>query len=123
MSIRIKWNDREFERKVLNREAARFMHRLGARGEAISKKLISGNLDAPRPTFTGTGIGEAFATMRAVDTGRLMNSLTFEVDERRLIVRIGTNVKYAVYVFLGTIHMGARPILRTMLAMLRIELR
>ena len=106
MSVRTKWNDREFERKILDPRIARFLNRIGALGEAISKRLIA---DA--------------GPLHAVDAGRLLNSMTFEVDERRLIVRIGTNVLYAIYVFLGTFKMKARPILRTMLAMMRIELR
>ena len=106
MSVKVKWNDREFERNVLNPKVANFLNRIGASGETISKRLIA---DA--------------GPLHAVDTARLLNSMTFEVDERRLIVRIGTNVLYAIYVFLGTFKMKARPILRTMLAMMRIELR
>lgn len=106
MSVKVKWNDKAFERQVLNPEAVKFLNRIGARGEAITKSLI----------------GDA-GPLHAVDKGVLLNSMTFEVDERRLIVRIGTNVLYAIFVFVGTFKMKARPILRTMLAMLRIELR
>ena len=102
--VKVRWNDKQFERVVLNPAAVRFMTRIGIRGEAISKELISGEL-------------------KAVDTGRLRASLTHEVDTYRIIVRIGTNVKYAIYVFLGTAKMAARPVLRTMLHRLRVEFR
>ncbi len=46
-----------------------------------------------------------------VDTGRLRNSITHEVDDHAAI--IGTNVEYAAYVELGTSRMSARPYLRT----------
>lgn len=39
---------------------------------------------------------------KAVDTGQLRSSLTHEVDMNDLSVSVGTNVKYAVYVELGT---------------------
>ncbi len=44
-----------------------------------------------------------------VDTGRLRNSITHDVDGQTAI--IGTNVEYAAYVELGTSKMGARPYL------------
>lgn len=37
-----------------------------------------------------------------VSTGRLRNSITFEIDENDNSVFIGTNVEYAAYVELGT---------------------
>ena len=44
-----------------------------------------------------------------VDTGRLMNSITHEVEGDTAIV--GTNVEYAPYVELGTSKTQARPFL------------
>ena len=44
-----------------------------------------------------------------VDTGRLRNSITHDVEGQTAI--IGTNVEYAAYVELGTSRMGARPYL------------
>ena len=44
-----------------------------------------------------------------VDTGRLRNSITHVTDGRD--VYIGTNVHYAPYVELGTVHMKPRPFL------------
>ncbi len=104
-----RWHDREFEAKVLNPRIVNFLTRLGLRGEAIAKELISG-------------------VLKAVDTGRLRASLTFEVVADKLLVRIGTNVKYAIFVFFGTPPgkpgmTRARPVLRTMLHKLRIEFK
>lgn len=47
-----------------------------------------------------------------VDTGRLRNSITYEVRDDEQAVYIGTNVEYAPYVELGTSIMAARPFLR-----------
>ena len=46
------------------------------------------------------------------DTGNLRNSITHEVDDGEPAVYIGTNVEYAPYVCLGTIHMNAQPFLK-----------
>lgn len=48
----------------------------------------------------------------AVDTGRLRNSITFEVDKKEPAVYIGTNVEYGPYVELGTSKMPPRPFLK-----------
>lgn len=106
--VKVRWRDKQFEREVLDPAVVRFLNRIGIRGVSIAKQLISGT---------------PFPELKAVDTGRLRASLAYEVDARRLVVRIGTNVKYAIFVFLGTIKMAARPVLRTMLAMLRMEFR
>lgn len=45
-----------------------------------------------------------------VDTGRLRNSITHEVDEKD--VYIGTNVEYAPHVEFGTVKQKAQPFLR-----------
>lgn len=47
-----------------------------------------------------------------VDTGRLRNSITHEVDMKEQCAIIGSNVEYAPYVELGTSRMAARPYLR-----------
>lgn len=114
MPVRVKWHDKEFERQVLDPRIVRWLNRIGARGEAITKKLIGG----PGP-------------LHAVDTGFLLNSISWVIDARKQIVRIGTYIArpdgksllYAVFVFLGTHKMRARPALRTMLAMLRVEMK
>lgn len=104
-----RWHDKEFEKRVLDPRIVNFLTRLGLRGEAIAKELISG-------------------VLKAVDTGRLRASLTFEVDALRMVTRIGTNVKYAIFVFFGTPEgkpgmTMARPVLRRMLMMLKVEFR
>ena len=53
--------------------------------------------------------------MRAVDTGRLLNSITHEVDKPKRSVAIGTNVKYAPAVELGTYRSTPKPFLRNAL--------
>nr|DAG44406.1 MAG TPA: putative tail component [Caudoviricetes sp.] len=47
-----------------------------------------------------------------VDTGRLWNSITHQVRPSEKSVYIGTNVKYAPYVELGTSRMKQQPFLR-----------
>ena len=47
-----------------------------------------------------------------VDTGRLKNSLTHQVDTGKKMVAIGTNVEYAPYVELGTSRSKEKPYLR-----------
>ena len=51
-----------------------------------------------------------------VDTGNLRNSITHEVDEEEPAAYIGTNVEYAPYQELGTIHMKAQPFLKPAVA-------
>jgi len=88
------------------------MTRLGLRGEAIAKELISGEL-------------------HAIDTGTLRSRLTYAVDAARLITRVGigitnefaTPIFYSLFVFLGTSKMPARPVLRTMLQRIKTEFK
>lgn len=47
-----------------------------------------------------------------VDTGRLRNSITHEVDMNEQCAIIGSNVEYAAYVELGTSRQKAQPYLR-----------
>lgn len=47
-----------------------------------------------------------------VDTGRLQNSLTYEVDTSNKAVIIGSGVEYAPYVEQGTSKQKAKPYLR-----------
>lgn len=51
-----------------------------------------------------------------VDTGNLRNSITHDVDDGEPAAYIGTNVEYAPYVCLGTIHMAAQPFLKPAVA-------
>ena len=103
----VKWDQRELDREV-DREMIKLLTRIGIRGETIAKNVITGRPDPQ---------------LKAIDTGRLRASLTHEVVPDKLLVRIGTNVKYAIFVFLGTSKMIARPVLRIMLMILRAELK
>ena len=58
-------------------------------------------------------VAEGYAKKLApVDTGNLRNSITHDVDDVEPAAYIGTNVEYAPYVCLGTIHMKAQPFLK-----------
>ena len=60
---------------------------------------------------------ERFAKKLApYDTGNLRNSITHEVDDGEPAAYIGTNVEYAPYQELGTIHMKAQPFLKPAVA-------
>lgn len=48
-----------------------------------------------------------------IDTGRLLSSISFEVDPQTLTSIIGTNVKYGRYLEFGTKTIAARPWLST----------
>jgi hypothetical protein len=49
-----------------------------------------------------------------IDTGNLLNSIQVLTlrEDGRLIVRVETRVRYAIYVHQGTIYMEANPFLR-----------
>ena len=62
-------------------------------------------------------VAEGYAKKLApVDTGNLRNSITHDVDDVEPAAYIGTNVEYAPYVCLGTIHMNAQPFLKPAVA-------
>ena len=62
-------------------------------------------------------VAEGYAKKLApVDTGNLRNSITHDVDDGEPAAYIGTNVEYAPYVCLGTIHMKAQPFLKPAVA-------
>ena len=62
-------------------------------------------------------VAEGYAKKLApVDTGNLRNSITHTVDDGDLAAYIGTNVEYAPYQELGTIHMKAQPFLKPAVA-------
>jgi hypothetical protein len=113
--VTVRHYDKEVERHV-DRKIVDLLNRIGARGEAIAKNLISGAI---------------MPELKAVDKGFLMNSLSWVIDARKQIIRIGTyiarsdgkSLKYAIHVFLGTVKMRARPILRTMLQRLKVEMK
>ena len=62
-------------------------------------------------------VAEGYAKKIApVDTGNLRNSITHDVDDGEPAAYIGTNVEYAPYQELGTIHMKAQPFLKPAVA-------
>ena len=62
-------------------------------------------------------VAEGYAKKLApVDTGNLRNSITHTVDDEEPAAYIGTNVEYAPYQELGTIHMKAQPFLKPAVA-------
>lgn len=62
---------------------------------------------------------------KAVDTGRLRASITHRIDVKEDDVsgRVGTDVFYAPFVFLGTRFVNARPVLRPALEENRPKIR
>ena len=84
-----------------------------------NSKEVSDNIKAAllRAMETCGLVAEGYAKKLApVDTGNLRNSITHEVDDGEPAVYIGTNVEYAPYVCLGTIHMNAQPFLKPAVA-------
>ena len=80
-----------------------------------NSKEVSDNIKAAllRGLETCGLVAEGYAKKRApVDTGNLRNSITHDVDDGETATYIGTNVEYAPYVCLGTIHMKAQPFLK-----------
>ena len=62
-------------------------------------------------------VAEGYAKKLApVDTGNLRNSITHQVDDGEPAAYIGTNVEYAPYQELGTIHIKAQPFLKPSVA-------
>ena len=84
-----------------------------------NSKEVSDNIKAAllRGLETCGLIAEGYAKKLApVDTGNLRNSITHEVDDGEPAAYIGTNVEYAPYQELGTIHMAAQPFLKPAVA-------
>ena len=87
MAVEIHDNSKEISENIKS-SLLRGMEKCGLTAERFAKKL------AP------------------YDTGNLRNSITHEVDDGEPSAYIGTNVEYAPYVCLGTIHMNAQPFLK-----------
>ena len=83
-----------------------------------SKEIIEAMQQATVRALEKCGlVAEGYAKKLApVDTGNLRNSITHEVDDGEPAAYIGTNVEYAPYVCLGTIHMKAQPFLKPAVA-------
>lgn len=83
-----------------------------------SKEIIEAMKKATVRALEKCGlVAEGYAKKLApVDTGNLRNSITHEVDDGEPAAYIGTDVEYAPYVCLGTIHMKAQPFLKPAVA-------
>ena len=83
-----------------------------------SKEIIEAMQQATVRALEKCGLtAEGYAKKLApVDTGNLRNSITHEVDDGESAAYIGTNVEYAPYQELGTIHMAAQPFLKPAVA-------
>ena len=83
-----------------------------------SKEIIEAMKKATVRSLEKCGLtAEGYAKKLApVDTGNLRNSITHTVDDGEPAAYIGTNVEYAPYVCLGTIHMNAQPFLKPAVA-------
>ena len=91
--MEIKFTDNSKEvLEAMQQAAVRALEKCGLTAEGYAKKLCP------------------------VDTGNLRNSITHEVDDGEPAAYIGTNVEYAPYVCLGTIHMKAQPFLKPAVA-------
>lgn len=78
------------------------------------KEVIEAKNDAIARALEAIGIqaeGDV-AELAPVDTGRLRDSITHEVDESEEAVYVGTNVEYAAYQEYGTSRMKAHPFLK-----------
>ena len=88
---------------------------LGALNEAMERALETCGLvaEAYAKIELSTPKEHADGKVRPnVDTGRLRNSITHQVDTEEGAVYVGTNVEYAAYVELGTSKSRAYPYLR-----------
>lgn len=75
----------------INTAIIRALFRMGMQAESFAKKNIT--------------------LQNAVDTGRLRNSITFDINEEENMTYVGTAVEYGTYVELGTgkYYPGGRP--------------
>jgi HK97 gp10 family phage protein len=90
--------------------------------DANAIKQLGGSQDVTTALILIGQAGEASAKSHApVDTGNLRRSITHELGDRDGVqyVRIGTNVRYAIYQELGTRFHPANPFLRPALEDLR----
>lgn len=78
-------------------QVGRYKVRFGKRGANGTRRAL-GLFRRSRP-------GEA----PYMQTGRLRNSIAYELDHGRLVARIGTNVRYGLMLELGTRRVAARP--------------
>ncbi len=112
--MRIKWDDRDFLKQVQT-----------ARVRTLKKAAVF-LVGEVKKSFGNTGIAGATKADRAanrsmpgdppnVDTGTLRRSITHELLNEST-ARVGSNIKYAPALELGTKNMAPRPYLRPAVA-------
>jgi len=85
-----KWYDKKYKVK-LKKESKKNLEAVGVYVEAEAKRNI--------------------VEMKAVKTGKLLGSIFHEMKDKETVL-IGSTVKHAVYVEMGTVKMSPRPFLR-----------
>lgn len=118
----IDWRGEKLIRELCDLTAQRMRKAMVFTEGAVKKKISVGQ--PIRSTASGriVGLDPSKATQPPhVLTGRLRTSITHDVDMTRgrrckVLGLVGTNVKYARHLELGTSRMAARPFLRPALA-------
>jgi HK97 gp10 family phage protein len=102
--IRMTWNSDVITKKLEGKVRGR-LRRIGAMlRKYIIMKITKGKTRRDGPSKPGQP--------PHVDTGRLRQSIAWELHSDGRGVRIGTNVNYGKYLEEGTRHMAPRPYLR-----------
>lgn len=103
-NIRMTWNSELITKKLEGKVRGR-LRRIGAMlRKHIVKKITRGKTRRDGPSKPGEP--------PHVDTGRLRQSIFWNLHADGRGVRIGTNVKYGKWLEEGTRHMAPRPYLR-----------
>jgi HK97 gp10 family phage protein len=90
---------------------------LGVKGAAISGRDKSGRFT--QAVYEASAAGD----FPHLQTGELRRSVTHEVDESKMVARVGTNKLYARFLEMGTGKMEPRPFLERTLEANRPQLR
>lgn len=93
----IKWKDKEVKAAV-KVKAADYIQKILFMMEAHAKSQMAASGSPSQP-----------GDYPGVDTSRFMTSLTTELDREKLEGRFGSNLKYPIYLELGTPKMAPRP--------------
>lgn len=116
MASGIQWDDRWL--RELHREALRRLRRAASH---LQREIVV-NISTPVTKVQGPNGVTVDETSRSkpgepphADTTRLRKSIEQEIDEGRLVARVGTNVEYAAHLEFGTSKMAPRPFLRSTL--------
>jgi phage gpG-like protein len=108
MSARIEWAGDEVKKKV-HSAAVQFLTLACLLIVRRAKELLSTpGTGKVKGKQTGPVVHSAPGDSPFKQTGRLRASVTYEVDEKALEARVGTNVDYGMYLELGT-KKGIRP--------------